>query len=224
MTMQFQKWPTKFGFDWPFCPSNNFSLYCTLVSYLEHVIVAGGSRGNESQDDIEVLDWMENSCWRKVSISLPVPMEGFKPIIAEGHLCIVGYSKDNEVYDDAYKIPVVDITRSGDQQITSDTPTKWITMTPADDYFTVLVPSSSPLVLVGGANASQTISDIKMYDDSSKSWRKVASLSSARSNMAIAAVNDNAIIVIGGCTKLGGDALSSSLTTVELGQSHLNRV
>jgi len=29
-TMQFQKWPTKFGFYWPFRPNNNFSLYCTL--------------------------------------------------------------------------------------------------------------------------------------------------------------------------------------------------
>jgi len=32
MAMQFQKQPTKFGFDWPFCPSNNFSLHCTLKS------------------------------------------------------------------------------------------------------------------------------------------------------------------------------------------------
>ena len=28
ITMQFQKWPTKFCFDWSFHPSNNFSLYC----------------------------------------------------------------------------------------------------------------------------------------------------------------------------------------------------
>jgi len=34
MAMQFQKWPTKFDFDWPFCPSNNFSLYCTLIVVL----------------------------------------------------------------------------------------------------------------------------------------------------------------------------------------------
>jgi len=34
MTMQFQKWPTKFDFDWPFRSSINFSLYCTLGSIL----------------------------------------------------------------------------------------------------------------------------------------------------------------------------------------------
>ena len=30
MAMQFQKQPIKFTFDWLFCPSNNFPLYCTL--------------------------------------------------------------------------------------------------------------------------------------------------------------------------------------------------
>ena len=34
MAMQFQIWPIKFTFDWPFCQSNNFSLYCTLLSDL----------------------------------------------------------------------------------------------------------------------------------------------------------------------------------------------
>ena len=45
----------------------------------------------------------------------------------------------------------------------------------------------------------------------------------ARSTVAIAAVNNNAIIVIGGCAK-GGSAditRSSTLTTVELGQIQL---
>ena len=28
--MQFCKWPIKLTFDWPFCQSNFFSLYCTL--------------------------------------------------------------------------------------------------------------------------------------------------------------------------------------------------
>ena len=28
--MQFYKWPIKFSFDWPFCLTNTFHLYCTL--------------------------------------------------------------------------------------------------------------------------------------------------------------------------------------------------
>jgi len=50
---------------------------------------------------------------------------------------------------------------------------------------------------------------------SSNSWRNVALLSSARCDVAVTAVNDNAIIVIGGCAKGGEDALSSSLATVQ---------
>jgi len=196
-----------------------------VVTHQEHVIVAGGGLDDDhDHNDIEVLNWVENSLWRKVSINLPVPMWCFTPIIADDHYVIVGFAGDKS-YRGAYKIPVDDITRSGDQQKTSDTPTKWITMTPATHWATALVPSSSPPVVIGGEDQSGTIptSDIKMYDDSNKSWRKITSLSFARSCVAIATVNNNAIIVIGGCTK--GESIdvrkSYSLNAVELGQAQL---
>jgi len=74
-------------------------------------------------------------------------------------------------------------------------------------------------VVVGGEGTA----DIKMYDNSNRSWKKIGSLSSARSRVAIAAVYNNGIIVIGGCTKGGSVAIckSSSLTVVELGQAEL---
>ena len=201
-----------------------------VVTHLEHVIVAGGVKDVNNtlvvQDDIEVLNWMEKSHWQKVSINLPVSMVFFTPIISDDHLVIVGYANaDMRCDKSAYRIPVDDITRPVDQQQTSDTPTKWITMTDATDWCTALVPSSSPPVVVGGQDQSgtSTIADIKMYDDSSKSWKNISSLSSARSTVAIAAVNNNAMIVIGGYTKVGSmaNAKSSSLTTVELGQAQL---
>jgi len=79
------------------------------------------------------------------------------------------------------------------------------------------------LVLVGGRDhyGTATTSAIKLLDESDKSWRHVASLSSARCAVAIAAVNDNAIIVIGGRTKGGKYTQSSMITTVELGQTYL---
>ena len=61
-----------------------------VVTHLEHVIVAGGGSDDMMHDDIEVLNWVENSHWKKVSIYLPVPMYGFTPIIADDHLVIVG--------------------------------------------------------------------------------------------------------------------------------------
>ena len=62
-----------------------------------------------------------------------------------------------------------------------------------------------------------------MYDNSNKSWKKIGSLSSARSGVAVAAVYNNAIIIIGGCTKgdTTANAEPSSVTVVELGQAEL---
>ena len=72
-----------------------------VVSHLEHVIVAGGGRPTSEddgtpviQDDIEVLNWVENSHWRKIaSIKFPEPVYGFTPTITpDDHLLIVAYS------------------------------------------------------------------------------------------------------------------------------------
>ena len=201
-----------------------------VVSHQEHVIVAGGAKPtleNDdilAQDDIEVLNWIENSHWRKVSIKLPVPMYGFKPTItSDDHLLIVGYVDVDACCNDAYKIPIASITASTDQH-NRDTLTKWTKLTETDHFYTGLVSSSSPPVVVGGEDEDDKLTaDIKMYDNSNKSWKKIGSLSSARSQVAVAAVYNNAIIIIGGCTK-GGDianALSSNVTVVELGQAEL---
>ena len=193
-----------------------------VVTHLQHVIVAGGLKGDNTplnHDDIEVLNWVESFNWKKVSIKLPVPMCTFVPTIADGHIFIVGHEGVKKVCNSAYKIPVTDITRSRSGNFWPwGKPTNWITMTPTDYYYTALVPSSSPPVVIGGRVQNTTTSDIKMYDESTNSWRNtIASLSSPRAEVAIATVNDNAIIVIGGYTR-GEDALLSSLTTVELGQ------
>ena len=198
-----------------------------VISHLEHVIVAGGGLDDDSDhDDIEVLKWTENSHWRIVSIKLPVPMYAFTPIVSDNHLLIVGhYGTDKLCYTSAYKIPVPTITLSVDQQHNSDTLTKWTKLTAADHWDTTLVPSSSPPVVVRGRDHSDkgrtSTADIKMYDISNKSWRKIGTLSSARCHVAVAAVYNNAIIIIGGCTKVDttSNAKSSSVTVVELGQA-----
>ena len=204
-----------------------------VTSHLEHIIVAGGTRSVAEdddtpvvQDDIEVLNWIENSQWRKVSIKLPIPMYGFRPIISDDHLLIVGYySKDITCVNDVIKIPVANITASVDNHA----PAKWIQMTAPDYWYTALVPSSSPPVIIGGRDhrdkgGAPTV-DIKMYNKSNKSWKIIGSLSSARCSAVVATVSSNAILVIGGYTKGGtsANAKSSSLTLVELGQAELGQ-
>ena len=201
-----------------------------VVSHLQYVIVAGGDKGDDytkvTQDDIEVFNWVENLYWRKVSIKLPVPMWGFTPTISGNSLLIVGYNDINMNRDkSAYNIPVTNITASFDQICNNDPSTKWTKLTVTDHWCTALVPSTSPPVVVGGkyTTGMTTTADIKMYDTSNKSWKKVGSLSSARSDVAVAEIYNNAIIVVGGCTKGGtrANAKSSSLTVVELGQAEL---
>ena len=193
-----------------------------VVSHLEHVIVAGGGLDDlTDHDDIEILNWIENSHWRRVSIKLPVPMYGFTPTISDDHL-LIGRHNPSYTCKQFYKIPVANITAPMYQNHSSDTPTKWTELTLPTHWYTDFMPNTSPLVVVGGEDTDGIIptADIKMYDNSNKSWKKIGSLSSARSRVAVAAVYNNAIVVIGGCTK--GDTLanarSSSLMVVELGQ------
>ena len=195
-----------------------------VVTHLEHVIVAGG--GKDILDDIEVLNWVENAQWRKAVINLPKPMFGFTPIISGDQYIIVGYADASCVYTCVYTVPVDDIAckESSEMQNTTATPAEWVTVTPATHWYTALVPSSFPPVVVGGCDGNDVpTSDIKMYDDSNKSWKKIASLPSARLGVAVATIENNAIIIIGGCTKGGSmdNAMLSSLTTVELGQAEL---
>ena len=195
-----------------------------IVSHLEHVIVAGGDKGDITsviEDDIEILNWIENSCWRRVSIKLPVPMCIVTPTISDDHLLIVGYCDNSiQTQGDAYKIPVANVTAPINQKHNN---TKWTKLTTADCCYTAPIPGSSPPVVVGGEDTTGTIptADIKMYDNSNKSWKKIGSLSSARTRVAVAAVYNNAIVVIGGCTKGNtlANARSSSLTVVELGHA-----
>ena len=201
-----------------------------VVSHLKYVIVAGGKSvdGNTIQDDMEVLNWLENSHWRRVSIKLPLPICDFIPTISDDHLIIVGYGDvDRNAKKSAYKLPVANITASIEEQhkVTSSTSSRWTELTESIHHFTVLVPNSSPPVVVGGWNHNDKTptADIKMYDNSDHSWKKVGSLSSAKFIAGVAAVDNNAVIIIGGCTRGGvmDDRKSSSLAVVELGQAEL---
>ena len=200
-----------------------------VVSHLEHVIVAGGIRRDDHtpvvQDDIEVLNWIENSHWSKVSIKLPVPMFAFTPTItSDDHLLIVSYDgADMHIHNGVYTTPIINIIASNGQQL--NTSTKWTQLTVVDHYNVAPVPSSSPPMVIGGEDMTSTTStaDIKMYDHSNRSWKKIGSLSSARTRAVVAAINNNAIIIIGGCTKADTrpNTNSSSMTLVELGQAKL---
>ena len=203
-----------------------------VVSHLKYVIVAGGGKGDDNpiiQDSMEILNWAENSHWRKLNITLPEPMSTFIPSIADDHLFIVGYTDGSLSRNNgAYKIPLVEVVPSLDQlNIGDHGVAKWIKMAPTDYWFTALVPSSSPPLVVGGWEKDSTVTtgDIKTYVYPQQSGRKVGTITFARSLVAVATIGDCAVIVIGGYTKGGSlaNANSSTVATVELGQAEITR-
>ena len=125
---------------------------------------------------------------------LPVPMYIFTPTItSDDHMLIVGYDAEIRCKRSSFKLPFTNIIASIDQKHDNDTSMKWTELTAANHWYTALVSSLSPPVVVGRRDYSGTITaDNKMYDNSNKSWKKIGSLSSARSSVAVAAVYDNA--------------------------------
>ena len=65
-----------------------------VVTHIQYVIVAGGIRDDTAVilDDIEILDWVENSHWKRVAIVLPVPMCELRLTVSNDRLFIVGYT------------------------------------------------------------------------------------------------------------------------------------
>jgi len=121
----------------------------TRATHLEHVIVAGGMKsrqGTQIRDDIEALNWMKNSHWKRVTVSLPVPMYGFFPLIADNYLYIVGFdSPEIKPNKSVLKIAVKTITGSVGQKKLNSTP-MWITLPEATHWATAIVPNTSPPV------------------------------------------------------------------------------
>ena len=195
-----------------------------VATYLEYVIVAGGSKdGTIVHNDIEVLNWQQRVQWTKSSVSLPVPMWAFSPIISDKEMYIVGYTGvDNKPHRGAYKIPVTSITSFLEQK--QQETNKWINLPATYYYYTSLVAGSSPPVFIGGEDRQGVMSsNISIYDSFSNSWRYVDSLSNPRAGVAVTIIGDHSIIVVGGYTKSGSSTAAklSSLPLVEIGQAEL---
>ena len=196
-----------------------------VITSDDHVIVMGGkSSPDTSHDSIEVMNYHHQLMWKEVSVHLPVAMFAIKPTISEDCITIVGYSQCGSRSTTHYQIPVEEIISSLDQPLSTGAVTgQWKELSPATHWHTVTVPYSNPPVIIGGKGHSNQSGvrtfDISLYDSSKNSWRKVDSLTSARSNVGVALLNSNSIIVIGGISSGGSieAAKASSLTTVEIG-------
>ena len=201
-----------------------------VITYHNYVIVMGGNSSPDTiHDSIEVMDYHDDLQWKEIFVHLPVPMWAINPTISGDNIIIVGYAGAEGRYNEHYQITIDEIISSLDQSLsTGALSTKWKKMLNATHYNTVTVPYSNPPVVIGGhSHANQGsvhTSDVTLYDVAKNSWRKVDSLTTARSNVGVALMNNNTIIVIGGTTSGAGveAAKASSLTAVEIGNIVLN--
>ena len=192
-----------------------------VVTHGDHVIVMGGEYElKKSLDSIEILNWQQLSPWREVSTKLPSPMWAITPTISGEDLLIVGYeAAGGSRTNGSYRILLANITSKSSDQVDSH----WEKLLPAPNIYTATVPYSNPPLIVGGRGparqGSVPTSDIRLYDTLKKLWVQVDSLSSARSNVGVATINNNTIIVIGGNSGGVGieGAKAFSMCLVEIG-------
>ena len=191
-----------------------------VVTSHDYVIVMGGRSSPDTiLDNMEVMNY-HHLQWREVSVHLPVPMWAIRPTISGDHIIILGYSTATGRYNGCYHIPTEELILSFNQSLSPGAvPVQWKELSATTHYYTTTIPYSNPAVIIGGNKDGVPTSNVCLYDINKNSWRKVDSLTSARCHKGVSLINDNAIIVIGGCTKSGGVevALSSSLTIVEIG-------
>ena len=195
-----------------------------VVTSHDYVIVMGGKSSPDTfLDNMEVINY-HHLQWREVSAHLPVPMSAIKPTISGDNIVIVGYGNLGVQYTRCYQIPTEELILSFDQSLSPGVvPVQWKELSAATHHYTTTIPYSNPPVIIGGDKGNDKgdvfTSDVSLYDIHKNSWRKVDSLTSARSNIGVSLINSNTIIAIGGCTQGGSveAAMSSCLTIVEIG-------
>jgi len=189
-----------------------------VTTHEDHVIVLGGATKNTDKDDIEVMKLSQPFQWIRCNITLPHPMWNISPITSDDQLYIVGYTTAGSTYTRAYQVAVDSIISSIGQPPTSGQIVNWNKLPNAPHYNTALLPHSySPVIIGGEDDQYNPTSDVAILDITKKTWHKIASLSTARSYVAVVPISSESILVIGG-TK-GGKGIkankASSVTTVE---------
>ena len=171
-----------------------------VLTHLDYVIVAGGVLDDKTySEDIELLNYKQSSHWVIARMKLPEAMWYPSLTISNDTLYIVGYGRANGYrINTAYEV-LVDMVISSAAQLTSNQTTHWTELSPAPYYGTAIIPNCSPPVITGGDDTQcvPTV-DIRVLDVPNNSWKKLASLTTARAFAAVVPINHDSILVIGG--------------------------
>ena len=195
-----------------------------VLTHLDYVIVAGGGFDiNTYSDDIELLNYKQSSHWVIAKMKLPEAMWHPSLTISNDILYIVGYATATDRTNAAYAVSV-DMVTSLATQLTSNQTAHWTELPPAPHADTAIIPNSCPPTIIGGYDKQYVrTDDISVLDVPNNSWRKMASLTSARVSTAVVPINHDSVLVIGGRTGGKGpkEAKAHSISTVEKGTVRL---
>ena len=195
-----------------------------VLTHLDYVIVAGGKlEVNTFNDDIEFLNYKQSSHWVVVSMKLPEAMWAPSLTKSDDMLYIVGYGRANGYRSKAAYAVSVDMVTSSAAQLTSNQTAHWTKLPPAPNADTAIIPNSCPPTIIGGKNHGVKTDNIRVLDVPNNSWKKIALLTTARSNTAVVPINCDSILVIGGTTGGRGieGAKAHSISKVEKGTVRL---
>ena len=195
---------------------------CSVVIHKSNVIVAGGTTSNnECLSSIEVMNITDRKLfWKKVATHLPFPMWNMSATICNNEMFIIGCTRYKWQYGKAYRLAVSSIVNSPSAKVSS-----WKEFhIPSTAATATFVPYTFHPMIVGGSNTNgnfDSIADISIYNVATRTWRVVGELKTSRAYSVVAAVDDKAIIVIGGCskTKSFDECTAFSMKTVEIGQA-----
>ena len=193
-----------------------------VLTHLDYVIVAGGVLDdNTDSDDIELLNYKQSSHWVIARMKLPEAMWCPSLTISNDTLYIVGYARATGRTNAAYAVSVDMVTSAA--QLTSNQTAHWTKLPPAPHYSTAIIPNSCPPTIIGGKIQGVLTDDITVFDVPNNSWKKIASLTTARAAAAVVPINHDSILVIGGTTGGRGieEAMAHSISTVEKGTVRL---
>ncbi|XP_065894290.1 uncharacterized protein [Dysidea avara] len=188
---------------------------CSVVKHGNSVIVAGGTNIDACLSTIEVMNIIEMR-WREVATHLPCPMWNMSTTICDNEMYIIGYAgEDNMRHKATYRL-------SADDIVHSTTAKSWKFLLPPPRLRTTVVSHSNPPLIIGGNDQLfDSVADVNMFNAEMNTWTLVDTLKTPRAYSIVAAIDDKAIIVIGGCHKAKNrtTCMQSAIATVEIGQA-----
>ncbi|XP_064407543.1 mitogen-activated protein kinase kinase kinase kinase 4-like [Halichondria panicea] len=183
----------------PYLPMNIARSSSTVVSFNNHIIVAGG-RNEEPTSSVEVLD-VASRRWY-IAQSLPNPRSGLKSTLIGNTLYLMGgWDHTGCATKTVHHVDLNELIAKAHSNL--DTPTLWQTLQEVPLMWSAPLSIGRSLLAVSGRDDRRNPrSSIHLYQPDTRRWVKVGDLPTARYCCTCSVVPSGEVIVAGGQTKL----------------------